>query len=323
MKPRTASRYWRPDQHGAWPMIIAPLIIGLAWTVALRALLADLGDGALTSGFRGTPGTWLTVLAVTVGWVVGYLTFFAASKWLPARASGNTRIMTGAQRPLLVYGAITLVAVVVAVVLQPHLLWWAVIFAPLTLIALLEIWRGTPRSFIAGAAETVASAFVIPVLASVAVGSASPVTGGVTLTRNLFTSDVVEALPTEVWVTVLWLALYQVGTVLYVKTMIRKKGDRTWLTGSVAFHAVALLVSVLTITADDLAVLPWLIAVAVFAWSLWRSWAVPKDATSPTPKKAWTPKKVGIAEIPPVVAITLAGLLAAALFDGPLTLFIG
>ncbi|AGP30376.1 hypothetical protein A606_03625 [Corynebacterium terpenotabidum Y-11] len=303
-------------------MIIAPVLIGLAWLLGLRSILSDAAPDALASGFRGGVGTFLTALAVTVAWVVGYLTFFAGGKWLQARASGNTRIQDGARRPSLVYGAVTLVAVVCAVILQPHLLWWGIVFAPLTLIAVSEIRRGTPRSFIAGAAETVASAFLIPVLASVGVGSATPVVDGVTFTRSLFTTDVIEALPKEVWVTLLWLALYQVGTVLYVKTMIRKKGDRAWWIGSVAFHVAALAITVLTVTSDHLGLLSWFLAVMVLGWAAWRAYAVPKDATSAEPSTEWTPKKVGIAEIPVVVGITLACLLAAGLYDGPLVLFI-
>lgn len=323
MTSRPSSRFWRPDQHGAWPMIVAPVLIGLSWLAGLRSLIGDASTDGLGSGIHGGAGTWLTALAVTVAWVVGYLTFFAGTKWLQARASGNRRILDAARLPTLVYGAVTVVAALCAVVLQPHLLWWAIVFTPLTAIAVLEVRRGTPRSFIAGAAETVASAVVVAVLASVGVGSASPVTTGVTLTRNLFTADVIEALPREVWVTVLWLAMYQVGTVLYVKTMIRRKGDRAWWVGSVAYHVAALLIVLLSVTVDHLGLLPWLVAVVVFIWALWRSWAVPRDATATAPKAEWTPKKVGMAEIPVVVGVTVAGLLAALLFDGPIVLFVG
>lgn len=302
-------------------MIIAPLIVGIAWLWTLRSIVSDAG--ALGSGLHGTAGTMLTVLAVGAAWVVGYLTFFAGGKWLQARSSGNTRVRDAARTPTLVYGAVTLVAVVCALLLQPHLLWWAVVFVPLTLIALMEISRGTPRSFIAGTAETVASAFLIAVLASVGVGSALPVTDGVTLTRNLFTADVVESLPAEMWLTLAWLALYQVGTVLYVKTMIRKKGDRAWWTGSVAYHVVALVIVLASVASAHMGILPWLLAVVVFGWALWRSYAVPKDATSAEPTTAWTPKKVGMAEIPVVIGVTMAGLLAAVLYDGPLVLFVG
>ena len=84
-------------------MIIAPLIVGLAWLWALRSIVSDAG--ALGSGFHAGIGAVLTALAVAVAWVVGYLTFFAGGKWLQARSSGNTRIRDAARTPTLVLPA--------------------------------------------------------------------------------------------------------------------------------------------------------------------------------------------------------------------------
>ena len=200
---------WHPNQHGAWPMIVIPVIVGLFWGITLWDTV-PAGDRG--SGLHGSGGMWLTFLTITVAWVVGYHAFFAGGLWLTGRRSGNARVTADARRPTLVYGAVTLVAVIVSVVLQPHLLWWAVIFVPLTVIALFEVNRGTPRSLIAGVAETVASAFLIPVLTTVGIGSAAPVGTGITLTRSLFSTEVVTAVPTAAWVSAAWLALYQVGT---------------------------------------------------------------------------------------------------------------
>lgn len=311
---------WRPNQHGAWPMIIVPVIVGLFWGITLWDIVPAADRG---SGLRGSGGMWLTYLTVTVAWVVGYLTFFAGGLWLTGRRSGNARVTGEARRPTLLYGSVTLVAVVVSVLLQPHLLWWAVVFVPLTAIALSEVNRGTPRSLIAGAAETVASAFIIPALATVGIGSAEPVSSGITLTRSLFSTDVISAVPAAAWVSAAWLGLYQVGTVLYVKTMIRKKGDPAWLNGSIVYHAVALVVVLGTVTVDLLGLLPWILAVIVFAWCLWRSWAVPRDAASGASGTTWTPKKVGTVEIPVTVAVAVACSAAAWLYDGPLVLWVG
>ena len=311
---------WHPNQHGAWPMIVIPVIVGLFWGITLWDTVPAEDRG---SGLHGSGGMWLTFLTVTVAWAVGYHAFFAGGLWLTGRRSGNARVTADARRPTLVYGAVTLVAVIVSVLLQPHLLWWAVIFVPLTVIALFEVNRGTPRSLIAGVAETVASAFLIPVLTTVGIGSAAPVGTGITLRRSLFSTEVVTAVPTAAWVSAAWLALYQVGTVLYVKTMIRKKGDATWLTGSIVYHAVALVIVILTVTAEHLALLPWIVAVVVFAWCLWRSRAVPRDAASGASGTTWTPKKVGMVEIPVTVGVAVACSAAAWLYDGPLVLWVG
>lgn len=315
-------------------MIFSPVLVGLAWAVSLTSLIGSAGSGDRGPGGADMLRMSLTTAAVTVAWVAGYLTFFTVGKWLPARRSGNRRILRAAGVPLACYGSVTAVAVVCAVLLQPHLLWWAVVFAPLTVVSVYEIWRGTPRSLIAGAAETVTSALVIAALATTGPGSTSAVTGGITLTRNVFSSEVVASLPPELWVTVIWLALYQVGTVLYVKTMIRERGSRPWWRGSVAFHVVALAVTTATVFSGDLAVVPWLIAEAVMVRALWRSWSVPRQevfsrrteeatGTGGSRKPTWTPRKVGLAEVPLVVAVTVAGILTAILFNGPILLYIG
>ena len=75
------------------------------------------------------------------------------------------------------------------------------------------------------------------------------------------------------------LFLYFAGTAPYEKTMIRERGSRAWLAGSVAFHAVA-------------AALAWAVAWplgAVFAWLLLRAAVLPRYALRP--------RTVGLIEI--------------------------
>lgn len=304
---------WVPNQHGTWPMVIIPPVIGVFWCLKIWDSLAvvDRGDG-----IHGTAGMVLTFVAVTVAWVVGYLTFFAGGILLRAR---NDAVRSRARSATLTYGTVAGLAGIAALLLQPHLLWWAVVFVPLTAIAVFETKRGTPRSLISGVATTTASAFMVPVAATIGLGASAPVSGGVTWTSNLFTVDVVEALPTTVWVTFAWLLLYTVGTVPYVKTMIREKGNAAWLTGSQIYHLVALLLVVATVADDHLSLIAWGLAVIVFAGALWRSRAVPASAAKGTP---WPPKKVGMREMPLHAGVAVACILAALLFDGPLILFI-
>ncbi|HIW91593.1 MAG TPA: YwiC-like family protein [Candidatus Corynebacterium avicola] len=304
---------WKPNQHGAWPMIVIPVIVGVFWMLKVwdTLLPVDRGDG-----LRGTAGMWLAYLAVTVAWVVGYHAFFAAGIWMKAR---NATLKKASRTPMLVYGAIAGVAAVIALLLQPHLLWWVFVFGPLIAIAVYETWRGTPRSLLSGVATTAASTFIVPVGATIGLGASRPVSGGVTWTSNLFTTDVVEAVPSAVWVTVFWLLLYTVGTVPYVKTMIRKKGDQAWLIGSQVFHLVALIAVLATFPVRHLHWAAWLVAVVAFAVALWRSRAVPASAAAGNP---WPPKKVGVREAPLHAAVAVACLMAALLYDGPLMLFI-
>lgn len=304
---------WKPNQHGAWPMIIVPVIVGAFWMLKIWDTLAEQDRG---EGLKGTVGMVLTFLVVTVAWIVGYHAFFALGIWMRSR---NETLRTASRTPTLVYGAIAGVAALVALILQPHLLWWVVVFGPLIAIAIYETWRGTPRSLLSGAATTAASVFIVAVGGTIGLGTSVPVSGGVTWTSNLFTPEVVEALPTALWVTVGWLLLYTVGTVPYVKTMIRKKGDQAWLVGSQVFHLVALILVILTVTVDHLHWAAWIVAVIAFGVALWRSRAVPASAAAGT---SWPPKKVGVREAPLHTAVALACVMAALLYDGPLVLFI-
>lgn len=304
---------WVPNQHGAWPMVVVPPIIGLFWCLKIWDSVGEVDRG---DGMAGSAGMIVTLIAVTVAWVVGYLAFFAGGLLLRSR---NETMRRRARVPSVLYGTVAGVAALVAVVVQPHLLWWVFVFGPLIGVAVYETWRGTPRSLASGAATTAASAFIVPVAATVGLGASAPVSGGVTWTSNLFTPDVVEALPAAVWVSFAWLLLYTVGTVPYVKTMIREKGNPTWLLGSQIYHLVALVVVVATVTVSYVHWLPWLLAVLVFAAALWRSRAVPASAAAGTP---WPPKKVGVREMPLHVGVTVACLTAALFYDGPLILFI-
>ncbi|MGO1948441.1 MAG: YwiC-like family protein [Mycobacteriaceae bacterium] len=304
---------WKPNQHGAWPMVAIPPVIGIFWCLKVWDTLtgADRADG-----LSGTTGMVLAYLAVTVAWVVGYHAFFALGIWIRAR---NGTVRRAAVTPSLVYGVVAAVAALAAVLLQTHLLWWVVVFGPLTAIAVYETWRGTPRSLASGVATTAASVFIIPVGATIGLGASAPVSGGVTWTSNLFTTEVVDALPAAVWVTTAWLLLYTVGTIPYVKTMIREKGNNAWLVGSQIFHLFALVLVAASIAVDHVHWAAWIVAVVVSAAALWRSRAVPASAASGTP---WPPKKVGTREIPLHAGVALACIMAALLFSGPLVLFI-
>jgi hypothetical protein len=305
---------WVPNQHGAWPMVTIPPLVGLFWCLKIWDSVSPV-DRA--DGLHGTTGMVLTFLAVTVAWVVGYLAFFAGGILMRAR---NTTMRRRAVAPTAVYGAVAGLAAVVALVLQPHLLWWSFVFLPLVAVAVYETWRGTPRSLASGVATTAASVFVVPVAATIGLGASLPVSGGVTWTSNLFTAAVVDALPPAVWVSFFWLLLYTVGTVLYVKTMIRRRGDRAWLLGSQIFHLAAVVIVVATVAVRYVHWAAWAVAVVVFVAALWRSRAVPASAAAGTP---WPPKKVGIREMPLHAGVAVAGIMAALLYDGPLILFIG
>ena len=87
--------------------------------------------------------------------------------------------------------------------------------------------------------------------------------------------------------------LYFVGTVIYVKTMIRERDNARWMRTSYLFHGALMVLALL-------AAAPLLALVATFL--LLRAIRVPK--------LGWTPKRIGLTEIIFTVAVALAALVS-------------
>ncbi|MBV7292436.1 YwiC-like family protein [Corynebacterium sp. TAE3-ERU16] len=245
---------WVPDQHGAWVMVIIPLVVGIS--VARPALIH---------------------LPLAVAWFVGYFAFFAAGLWMKARGPRKQRYVA----PLVTYGVICVIASAVVVAMRPTILVFALVFGPLVAVAVWEAWNRRPRSLVSGESTVLASCAMIPVTAWAA---GDPMT-------------------TRLWVSTAVIALYFCGTIPYVKTLIRKRGDRTWFIGSVAYHlAAAATVTVLAATG----LVTWL-AVPVFLVVALRAWWMPRQAgRRGTP---WRPRTVGFGEMAVTVLVLVAALV--------------
>ncbi|WP_342026411.1 YwiC-like family protein [Corynebacterium bovis] len=309
---------WVPNQHGAWPMLVAGPVVGIAWAAVLLGVMAA-DDRA--PGLHGTAGTVIVLVAAVVAWFAGYFAFFAAGIWLRAKAPAKR---AAALRPTLLYGAVALVGVVVALLLQPHLLWWAIPVAAASAVAVGETWRGTPRSVISGVATVVLCAVTVPALASTGIGAARAVAGGVTWGTGAsgpFTTAVVEGLPAAVWVAAVWSLLYNTGTILYVKTMIREKGNRAFLAVSIGYHALMLVAVVATGWVRGVPTAAVVVMALVAAAALARSVLVPRAAARAA-ARVWTPKAVGRREMPLVLGTLVACLLTALLYGGGFTVVV-
>ena len=222
----------------------------------------------------------LTTVPIAIAWVIGYFCFFAAGLWLKAR---NAKRKAEYFRPMAVYGAIAALAALAAVIMQPTLLWWSCAFAPLVMVAVVETWRRRPRSLASGTSTTIASALMFPVMLSTSPGALTP----------------------EGWFATAVMAAYFTGTIFYVKTMIREKGNATFYRESVGFHALACIV----------AVVGWLLPVSfatatlsalVLSLALVRAALVPKHEKT----QAWSPKQVGLWELPLCLGVAAVALLA-------------
>lgn len=214
-------------------------------------------------------GGWAWHLLPLFGaWLFGYFTFSAASLWLKSRRKPRFR------RPLVTYAGLASGLGLLALLLAgPHLLGWGVVYLPLTAITLWLVAHHRERSTASGLLTIVAAALM-------AVTAAYP--------------NPLEALRPEsvgAW----WLAAlafaYFFGTVPYVKTLVRERGHRSWVVGSVAYHAA---VTLLVAVAAAMCGLSWLWP-GFFALTTVRALLVP--ALGPMSGRTVTPKQAGIGEI--------------------------
>ena len=211
-----------------------------AWAMLAVPYLA----GLLTAGFR-----WPD-LPLLVAWLTGYaLSYFACQ----ALKSGRPRRY---REQLVVYGAVAVPAALLVVAARPAVLWYAPAFAPLFAVNAWYAWRRRERALLNDVASVVESCLMVLVVATVAGTPPTAVLG----------------------VTVLC-AAYFLGTVLFVKTMIRERDDPAYRRWSAGYHVVAL------VLAGWLS--PW--AGALFAWLLVRAVVLPGRRLSP--------KQVGLIEI--------------------------
>jgi hypothetical protein len=201
-------------------------------------LVLPLAVGAVRSGLSWTHA-WLLV-----AWLLGYLAFYAAGLWLRSRRKPRYR------PPLVTYTAVTAVVGGGLLVVRPELLRWAVVFGPLLVASLWFSARRAERDLLNDL---------------ITVGAASLM---VVVAFGLHDDDawLPGAGSATAWVLAAVVFGYFVGTALYVKTMIRERGNRAMYVASVTYHAalavaalwllppVGLLFAVLTARA---AIVPW------------------------------------------------------------------
>jgi len=206
---------------------------------------------------------WLQV-PLLIAWLAGYLLSYYALLALKTRRPARVRPQ------LRLYAAITVPAALVVVILRPEVLWFAPAYAALLVVNAWYAWNHSDRALTNDLVSVVQGCLMVPVAATVA--GVSPVA------------------VLEPFVVVL---LYFIGTVLFVKTMIRERGDERFLRGSIGFHAAAAVLA---------GIIFWPLAI-LFAWfGVRAAWL---------PHYAMTPKNVGLVEIGNCVALLGAIALLA------------
>lgn len=235
---------------------------GATWIPNQHGAWAMLA-GPLLVGIVAGGWAWVQ-LPLTLAWFLGYFAFFATGLWLKSGRKQRFR------PPVIVYSLACIPPAVAVLVMQPDLVRWIPSFAPLLVIALVLAADRQDRSLASGLATTAAA--------------------------SLMTAVAYDAGPGEDWARA-WIltgvmAAYYVGTLLYVKTMIRERGNRAYEVASVAWHAVAAVL---------LALVSWWLTV-VFALLAARAYAAPRLRL--------TPKQVGIGELVLNVVVVVVALLA-------------
>ena len=218
-------------------------------------LLVPWLAGVLTAGFR-----WLH-LPLLGAWLAGYLLSYYALQAV------KTRRLSRFRAQLLLYGPVTAVLGILVVALRPQLLGYAPAYAVLLLINVHYARQRRERTLVNDLSAVAQSCLMVLVAATVA---------GV---------DAARVVPAFVAV-----LLYFAGTVLYVKTMIRERGNVAYHRISVVYHVLALALA--ACLGAPLAVL--------FAVLLVRAAVLPRYRL--------TPKHVGIIEIASSVLVLTAAV---------------
>lgn len=263
---------WVPNQHGAWAMLAVPVLVG-----------------ALVSGV-----TWRHGLLL-VTWSVAYLAFFAAGLWL--RSGRKVRYLP----PVRAYAVAAALLGAVLLLTAPGLLRWAPVYAVLLATSLASSVRRTDRGWLNDAVTVLAATLMTVVAAGL--GTHADPTATALLGVGTGADRVVPpgAAEPDVWLAAGLLTAYFLGTVPYVKTLIRERGRRSVLAVSIGFHAVLAVAALgwcVTSAAD-----PAVVAVAVVAVGLLvRAVLVPR-------RRPWpSAKAIGLGEVAATVVVCVTTL---------------
>jgi hypothetical protein len=221
--------------------------------------------GALAAG-----PDWIQ-LPLGLFWFAGYFAFFATALWLKSGRRAKWF------PPVRFYGLLALALGLVLALLQPELLRWAPAFAVPLGVGLWAAAARHERDLLAGLTTVVASGLITVVAYDA--GTSGSLDRGVELGVVQF--------------------LYFAGTVFYVKTVIRERGNQAFLRLSVAFHLVA------TCTVGWLV---WRFG-AEHSWLLVVVFAALTARAALVPRRRPSPKQVGIAEMVATLAVALTSLL--------------
>lgn len=213
-------------------------------------------------------------------WLLGYFAFHALSLWLK---SGQARYL----RPIQVYGTFCALLGVLVLWQKPGLLGWGMVYAPLLGLGLWQAARKNDTSVLARWVSVLAACLICAVTYG---DSFAPFIQQLSLPAQ--DAAYRDAGYGRTFHAVAVLSGYFLGTVLYVKTMIREKGEAAYVAASVSFHAALTLLSLWN-AAHSGGAKSWGVTV-FFALTTGRAALMPWLSTQRG--KKITPKQVGLLE---------------------------
>lgn len=204
-------------------------------------------------------------LPLTAFWFTGYFAFFATGLWL--KAGRRSRWFP----PVRVYVPAALALGLVVLLVQPDLARWAPAFVLPLGIGLVAAAQRHERDLLAGLTTVTASGLITVVAYDAGTGP------GGSLDRGWLLAAVQFA--------------YFAGTVFYVKSAIRERGNTGFLRLSVVVH---------------------LLTTLAMGWVSW--WLVPVFAlltlrAAVLPRRALTPRRIGVIEVVATVIVSVVSLL--------------
>ncbi|WP_222932719.1 YwiC-like family protein [Nocardia yunnanensis] len=218
-----------------------------AWAMLSAPFLVGMGLGR---------ASWWHV-PLGIAWLLGYMTAFHLEQYVRLRhIARNPKAPRRHVRPLVTFGAILIVIGAALAVAHPWLLLAAAAMAPFFAVNLWYAWRNDERALVNG---------LVAVF---------PACGMLVVSLHLGGGDLAAG-----WRPAVACLLYFAGTVFYVKTMIRERGNRDFYRISIGYHVVALAVAV------------WLRPLLAVAFAVYLARAVL------LPGRALRPAKVGIIEM--------------------------
>ncbi len=167
--------------------------------------------GSILGGF-----SWAQLL-LAISWTLAFLFFNVFGLYVKARRKGRY------VPALVTYGILAAAGAVALIIWRPSLLWWGILLSVLFAWAWWEIQARNERSLGARVSTILASCLMVPI-------------------ANFLGSNPVDQ--QSVWTATIILALYFCGTVPYVKTLIRERGNEAWLPGSLIYHALLIIVAI-------------------------------------------------------------------------------